>query len=111
MLRGAERTLRAGRVRMLTFEFSPRLIPAPKGCGASDVREGRLAEAVDGLRFLERLGADCVPCDEWTSLTAVRKFTAPMSISDYVHRFRQRGNFFDNIVCDMSRARRSPTRV
>ena len=58
------------------------------------------AEAAAGLRYLQRLGADCLPCDGWTSVHS--KTTRPMPVSAYMSRFYARGNFFDNIVCDVS---------
>ena len=102
VLKGAEKTFRARRVGMMSFEFSPRLVPAPPGCAApDDVRTCRLREAAEGLRYLQRLGADCIPCDDWTSVKS--KTTAPRSIGNYMEAFYRRGSYYDNIVCNMSR--------
>ena len=89
VLHGAIKAMRHGRVGVLVFEFALSLIP------------GGLDEAAAGLRLLKQLGADCLPCNDWTaggkrSQTRINK---PTSISDFVKLWNSSLNPFDNIVC------------
>ena len=89
VLRGAMRLLRSGRVGVLVFEYCLPLIPRGRD------------EAAEGFGMLRALGADCMPCNDWT---VPRRWQVhrPMGIAEYVAHFN---DTFDNIVCRMRGAR------
>ena len=84
VLRGAMKLMRTRRVGILVFEFCVSLIP-----GGHD-------EMAAGLRLLKQLGADCLPCNDWTAGGKRTRINTPTPIGDYVKLFKAS---FDNMVC------------
>ena len=84
-LKGAREALKAGRIEVFAFEFSPFLMP------------GRADGGIKDLTWLESLGYQCVPCNQ-AHTTAVRLRHAA-SIREFVGHFRGRTGRYDDIVC------------
>ena len=107
VLRGAGAVLTERRVRHLKFEFAVEAIP------------GGFVEAVDGLKFLDRVGYSCIPCFAASATVSEREAAArshlsfPMSATAFVSYYfaaARNGTMgsYDDIVCE---PRRQPTEM
>jgi FkbM family methyltransferase len=85
VLHGASQLLRSGRVEVLVFELCLALVP------------GGRPEAAAGFEMLRDMGADCVPCGDWTTPKQFH-IRMPTTIRKYLAPYDDR---FDNIVCQM----------
>ena len=85
VLLGARRLLATGRVGVLATELAPRLVP------------GGVAEAVEGIAFLDRVGYTCYGCEMRHSLPANREASS-VSAEEIVRNLHRSGRWQD-IVC------------